>query len=145
MLVGLDTNILIYAIGLNDEERRRRAEATIAALPPDRIVLPVQVLGEAMRVLVGKAKWPAARARLAVDKYRRAYAIQPTTALTLDAALDLAVGHRFSIWDAVIVNAAAEAGCRLLLSEDLADGFVWRGLTIVNPFAAEPHPLLRRL
>jgi predicted nucleic acid-binding protein len=57
----------------------------------------------------------------------------------------LAADHRFDIWDACIIAAAADAGCRLLLSEDLADGLTWRGLTLANPFAAKPHPLLRRL
>ncbi|MFL4976147.1 MAG: PIN domain-containing protein [Microvirga sp.] len=80
-----------------------------------------------------------------MQRFRNAYTIQPTTPATLDAALDLAVDHRLSIWDAVIFNAAAEAGCRLLLSEDLGEGFTWRGLTVVNPFAASPHPLLARL
>ena len=145
MRVALDTNVLVYALGANDPDRGARAEEVIASRPPRDIVLPIQVLGELMRVLVGKAKWPAPRARLAVDRFRHAHPVQPTNASTLEAALDLAVDHRFSIWDAVIVNAASEAGCRLLLSEDLADGFVWRGLAIVNPFAAEPHPLLRRL
>ena len=37
---------------------------------------------------------------------------------------------------------AADAGCRLLLSEDLQDGFTWRGVTVVDPFADKPHPLL---
>lgn len=37
---------------------------------------------------------------------------------------------------------AAESGCRILLSEDLHDGFTWRGITAVNPFAATPSPLL---
>jgi hypothetical protein len=41
-----------------------------------------------------------------------------------------------------MISAAAEGGCRLLLSEDLQDGFSWRGVTIANPFAAEQHPLL---
>jgi predicted nucleic acid-binding protein len=145
MRVGLDTNILVYALGADDPDRCVRAEEVIAAISPATIVLPVQVLGELMRVLTGKVKWPAARARLAVQRFRNAYTIQPTTPATLDAALDLAVDHRLSIWDAVIFNAAAEAGCRLLLSEDLAEGFTWRGLRIVNPFAASPHPLLARL
>lgn len=43
----------------------------------------------------------------------------------------------------VIVAVAAEAGCRLLISEDLQDGFTWAGLTIVNPFAQPVHPLLQ--
>jgi predicted nucleic acid-binding protein len=37
---------------------------------------------------------------------------------------------------------AAEGSCRLLLSEDLQDGFSWRGVTVANPFAAVRHPLL---
>ena len=30
----------------------------------------------------------------------------------------------------------------MLLSGDMQDGFVWRGVTVVNPFAATPHPML---
>ena len=60
----------------------------------------------------------------------------------MDAAVDLAAEHSFDIWDAVILAVAAEAGCGLLLTEDLQDGFIWRGLTVSNPFAAQVHPLL---
>ncbi len=42
-------------------------------------------------------------------------------------------------------GAAAEAGCRLLLSEDLQEGFTWGGVTVVNPFAATVHPLLEEM
>jgi len=145
MRVALDTNVLVYALGVNDEHRQARAEALMAALPQADVILPAQVLGELFRVLSGKARWPATRARLAVQKYKDAYAVHPTTEPTLTAALDLAVDHRLSIWDAVIFNAAAEAGCRLLLSEDLGEGFTWRGVTVTNPFAAEPHPLLQKV
>lgn len=58
------------------------------------------------------------------------------------AATDLALDHGLAIWDAVIFAAAAEVGCRLLLSEDLQDGFTWRGVSVVNPFAERRHPLL---
>jgi predicted nucleic acid-binding protein len=61
------------------------------------------------------------------------------------AAADLAVDHKLSIWDAVIMAAAAEAGCRLLLSEDLQEGFTWRGVTVANPFATRRHALLNNL
>jgi len=37
---------------------------------------------------------------------------------------------------------AAENSCRMLLSEDLQNGFIWRGVTVVNPFAAPSSPLL---
>jgi predicted nucleic acid-binding protein len=61
------------------------------------------------------------------------------------AAADLAVNHQLGIWDAVILCAAAEAGCRLLLSEDMQDGFIWQGVTVTNPFAASRHPLLEAM
>jgi predicted nucleic acid-binding protein len=41
-----------------------------------------------------------------------------------------------------VLAAAAEAGCRLLLSEDLQDGFTWQGVTVTNPFAPTLHPIL---
>jgi predicted nucleic acid-binding protein len=73
--------------------------------------------------------------------WRDGYATPATTQATMLAATDLAADHALSIWDAVILAAAADAGCRLLLSEDMQDGFSWRGLTVANPFAKH-HPLL---
>ena len=35
-----------------------------------------------------------------------------------------------------------QAGCRLLLSEDLHEGFTWAGVTVVNPFSS-PRQFLR--
>ena len=61
------------------------------------------------------------------------------------AATDLAVAHQLGIWDAIVLSAAADAGCRLLLSEDLQDGFTWRGVTVANPFATPRNPLLEAM
>ena len=105
-------------------------------------MLPAQTLGELFNVLVKKAKRPAARARMAVLSWQDAYPVIDTSATVVVNAADLAAAHGLSIWDSVVVSAAAEAGCRLLLSEDLQDGFTWRGVTVVNPFGSSPHPLL---
>lgn len=61
------------------------------------------------------------------------------------AALDLAATHRLYIWDAVVLAAAADARCRLLLSEDFQEGFSWSGVTVSNPFSANRHLLLEGL
>jgi predicted nucleic acid-binding protein len=68
-----------------------------------------------------------------------------TSQSVLSSAIDLAVQHKLRIWDAVILSAASEASCRLLLSEDLQNGFTWRGVTVANPFAAKKHALLAGL
>ncbi len=61
------------------------------------------------------------------------------------AAADLATDHRLGTWDFVIMSAASRAGCRLLPSEDLQDGFTWGGVTVVNPFAGRPNSLLNAI
>ena len=49
------------------------------------------------------------------------------------AAIDLHRLHGFSFWDALILRSAKQAGCRVLLSEDLQVREV-DGVRIVNPF-----------
>jgi predicted nucleic acid-binding protein len=39
------------------------------------------------------------------------------------SALDLAADHGLQIWDALKLSIEAESHCRLLLSEDLQNGF----------------------
>jgi predicted nucleic acid-binding protein len=104
--------------------------------------LPAQVLGELYNVLVRKAKRNPLEARRAVRVWQDSYLVIATSESVLNAAIDAAVNHQLAIWDAVILAAAAEAGCRLLLSEDMQEGFTWGGVTIVNPFAPMPHKLL---
>lgn len=58
------------------------------------------------------------------------------------AAMDLAIDHGLQIWDALIMAVAAENHCRLLLFEDLPNGFIWNGVTVVNPFGESVSPLI---
>lgn len=142
MKVALDTNVLAYAEGTNGAAMRDKALTLLQRLPPGSVVLPVQTLGELFHVLVRRAKRRPPRARTAILTWRDAYPVADTSATVLVNAADLAADHGLAIWDSVVVSAAAEAECRLLLSEDLQEGFTWRGVTVTNPFASTPHPLL---
>jgi len=144
-MLALDTNILAYAEGVNDAARQARALEVIAGLDASLIVVPVQVLGELYRVLTVKAGRSPDDARAAILSWRDALATRDTSATALLAAMDLVVDHKMSFWDALILAVAAEAGCRILLTEDLGEGFTWRGVTVVNPFAKIMHPLLAGL
>lgn len=134
MRVALDTNILVYAEGLNGEDRQRAAEAVLAGLAADDLVVPAQALAELFTVLTRKARWPASRARAAVLAWHDACLVGGTTAGVLLEAMDLATLHQYSLWDAIMLATAAAAGCRVLLSEDMQGGFLWRGVEIRNPF-----------
>lgn len=145
MKVALDTNVLAYAEGINAGDRQGRAIELVRALPQDAGVLPVQTLGELFNILVRKGRRSRAAARAAILGWRDAFPVTRMSAATMFAAADLAADHALGIWDAVILCSAAEAECRLLLSEDMQEGFTWGGVTVTNPFSAVRHPLLEAL
>jgi predicted nucleic acid-binding protein len=140
--IALDTNILVYAEGANGPERRDDILGLLRKLPPQSVVVPAQVLGELFHVLVRKAGRSRKEARTALLSWRDGFAVLPTSNACLSAACDLSADHQFGIWDAIVLAAASQAGCRLLLSEDLQDGFTWGGVTVANPFRSPPNLLL---
>ncbi len=142
MRLALDTNILAYAEGVNGAARREATHDLIRRLPVSTVVVPVQVLGELFTVLVRKAGRSPASARKAILGWHDTFQIVDTNSSVMLMAFDLAADHKLALWDSVIVGASASAGCRLLLSEDMQDGFTWNGITIANPFAPTRHELL---
>lgn len=145
MKVALDTNILAYAEGINGVAKRNVTLEILRDLPQGAAVIPVQVLGELFNVLTRKAGRSRAEAREALLSWRDSFPLLETAPQVMLAAADLATDHRLGIWDALILSAASHAGCRVLLSEDLQNGFTWGGVTVVDPFASPMHELLRIL
>ena len=145
MNVAVDSNVLAYAEGVNGATNRAAAIGLLQALSPESTMVPVQALGELFTVLVRKAGKSRAEAAAAVLSWGDAFPLIETSNDVLLAATDLAQAHQLGLWDAVMLSAAADARCRLLLSEDLQEGFTWRGVTVTNPFASRRHPLLEAL
>jgi len=160
LTVAIDTSFLVYAnhVGFSPGDRvpglpqdRRKVEIAGALLPRlarAGVVVPAQVLGELFTVLVRKAGRAPAAARDAVLSWRQVFTVQPTTEAVLLDACDLATERGLQIWDAVVVAAAAEAGCGFLVAEDAAVRRVGahRGVLMVDPFAERlPASLAARL
>jgi predicted nucleic acid-binding protein len=142
--VALDTNVLVYAEGVNAAERGAGALDLVRRLPQEETFIPVQVLGELFNVLVRKAGKSRRDARNSLLDWHDTFPLIETSFEIMLAALDLATDHQLGIWDAVVLSAASQAGCRVLLSEDLQEDFTWGGVTVVNPFKSPPHSLLSR-
>lgn len=140
--LAVDTNILAYAEGINGHPRHMEAIDITDRLAPGSTFVPLQVLGELFRVLVRKGKLAPERAMDRALRWRDTFEVVETTDSIFLAATQLSVAHCLDIWDAIILAAAASAGCRLLLSEDMQDGFTWDGVTVANPFKTPRHPLL---
>ena len=143
--VAVDTNVLVYAEGEGDAPRCSAARDVLARLPTAEVMLPSQVLGELHRVLTRRSRRSAQQARDAVLAWADVFRVCDSSWVALQAALDLHADHQLQIWDALVLAVAAEHRCRILLSEDFQHGFTWRGVTVINPFAAQPHPLLEQV
>ncbi len=124
-----DTNVFVYAF--SDGPKQDLARQTLA----DGGIISAQVLNEFTNVLRGKLRrsWAEVESAVALILGRFTEVV-PLTIDTHAQAVALARDHGVSIYDALIVAAALEAGCSTLYSEDMQDGRAFDGLTIRNPF-----------
>jgi predicted nucleic acid-binding protein len=97
-------------------------------------VISVQALQETAHVLRRKAGMDLAEVGEALAVLRALLDVVPMTEATHLAALRIAAATGYSIWDAAMLAAAAQAGCAELLSEAMQAGRVVEGVRIVNPF-----------
>jgi predicted nucleic acid-binding protein len=140
--ITFDTNVLVYAADRDAGERHLIALDLMRRARGCDCVVTLQVLSELFRTLTGRTKMPAAEAIAFVLRWRNAMPVVAADELCLVDAMDAVAGQQLSFWDAMIWATAKRAGCRLLLSEDGQDGRTLGGVTIVNPFAPSPSPLL---
>jgi predicted nucleic acid-binding protein len=149
MRIGLDTNILVYLAevvrGPRDDDRVATIQSIVVRLASEiELCVPTQVFGELYAVLLRCGHSRQAALEIVRD-FRRNFEALPIPLETFDEALVFATNHQFQIWDALIVTACEQAGCTLLLSEDMQDGFKVGSTVIANPFADKLNPKLARL
>jgi predicted nucleic acid-binding protein len=126
----IDTNVLIY-LASSDTIKADRAEQTVAAGG----IISVQVLNELANVARRKLRLPWQRTREFLSTIRSLLEVRPVTADVHQAGLAVAERYGLSIYDAMIVAAALDAGCTTLWSEDMQDGLLIEGqLRVANPF-----------
>jgi predicted nucleic acid-binding protein len=130
----LDTNILVYCHDPKDPIKRHRAETLLTGLMDrGRLALSTQVLLEFYSVVTSKKLRTAAQAE-ALCRLLAGFEVVPATADLVFRAFALQQRHQISVWDAMIVQAALDAGCDTLYTEDMQHGLRVGQLEIVNPF-----------
>jgi predicted nucleic acid-binding protein len=147
--LALDTNVLAYAEGIErvpEDSAKCAVALRLLGQPGDAaMVVARQTLAELHAVLVRKTRLPPAETSERVREWAAQLELIDTNAAVFEAALGLAGDHGLQIYDSLILAAAVEARCDLLLTEDLQDGFAWRGVVVTNPFGPSPDPRLARL
>jgi predicted nucleic acid-binding protein len=132
----LDTNIFVYCFHSSAQQKARRAEELIyAALASKHGVISYQVVQE-FTAVVRRFRIPMKFEDIE-DYWQTTLLPLLTVYFTPDLygrALNLARRDQLSWYDALIVVAALQAGCKVLYSEDLQHGRRFGGLVVENPF-----------
>jgi predicted nucleic acid-binding protein len=134
---SLDSNILVYAVNGNAGTKHDAARRLTVAAAGFDCVLTLQAVSEFYWVVSRKRIVPPALAAERANDWLTAFHCVPASESAIRAALPHAVAGRAAYWDALLVTTAAEAGCNLLLTEDMHDGAVLGGVQIHNPFAGD--------
>ena len=129
-----DTNVLIYADDQAAPAKQRRALDLVAE---HRLagtgVVSLQVLQEYFVTVTRKLHVDPRVARRKVELLAEFDVAAPDVGDIL-AAIDLHRLHGFSFWDALVVRAAKQSGCRVVFSENMQEAREIDGVHIVNPF-----------
>ena len=132
----VDTNVWVYAVDTDEPAKQVLARAVLDPSDGSSLVVSAQVLGEFYVTVTrkfGRRVTEDAAASM-VERMRQL----PVVAIDADlvaAAISGTRAWQLSYWDALIVAAAAAAGCSRVLTEDLADGATYGGVRVENPFA----------
>ena len=141
--VFVDTNVFLYGVDDRDIAKRDRARAWIAVCWQRHCGrLSTQVLNEyyvnVRRNFPGQVSRGDARAEIRRYQNWRPWGIdQPT----VEAAWAVESRYGLSYWDALMVAAAQQQGCTLMLTEDLQHDQQLDSVRIVNPFLVGPDVL----
>lgn len=134
MSAFIDSNVLLYTEDADAPEKCRLAKELLrAAFAEPAGVISTQVLQEFYVNATRKLGVSKAAARERVLLFARLKVVPISSQLVI-AATDLHQLQPISFWDALVVRAAAAAGCSILYTEDLQHGAVYDGVQVVNPF-----------
>ena len=129
-----DTNVLVYA---DDKAAPAKQRRTLELVAEHRRagtgVVSLQVLQEYFVTVTRKLNVDARIVRRKIELLAEFDVAAPDVADIL-SAIDLHRLHGFSFWDALILRAAKQSGCSVLLSEDFQESREIDGVRVVNPF-----------
>jgi predicted nucleic acid-binding protein len=142
-LTFLDTSVLLYCMDDRVPAKRDRAQQWVTACWTRRCGrTSARVLEEFYAN--ARKKFPTAisagDARAVVRRYQHWNPWQ-TDQATLETAWAIESRYAFGWWDALIVAAAQQQGCRYVVSEDLQHGLQVDSVQILNPFEIGPEVL----
>ena len=134
-----DSNVVVYAHDRRDTRKQSRAIDLLAVHADDgTLTISTQVLAESYSILLRKRLLKPEDALTALEALAVGRVVPADTASVMRGLL-LSRRYQLSSWDGLIVQAALDAGCTTLFTEDLQAGQRFGDLEVVNPFGDAVH------
>lgn len=132
--VFLDSNILLYACSAATADAEKKSIAGRLIMETD-FGLSAQVMQEFISNALRKKELGISES--AIDATMELCGQVPVLPVTRELVIKAVILRRqfhLSHWDATILAAARELGCRTLYTEDLNHGQDYDGVQVINPF-----------
>jgi predicted nucleic acid-binding protein len=127
----LDTNVLIYAFGKQDDDRKMIAKEIITKCN----IISLQVVNETVYVLLKKFNFTFQEVEPIIQFMKQKFVISDLNTNTLDQTIKIADRYGFSFWDSMMIASALNNHCSVLYSEDMHHSQIIEDrLQIINPF-----------
>jgi predicted nucleic acid-binding protein len=141
-----DTNILVYTLAPPADPRRALArDLIIRAMHSASSILLLQSLAEFSNVATRKFGIAAEAVRRRVVAWSNVIPVRAAVHEDVLGALIIVRDHKLPFWDALMCATAIRSGVDYLLTEDLQNGLLLGGMTIINPFSAGNEALTDRI
>jgi predicted nucleic acid-binding protein len=128
----LDTNILVYAYSEDDLQKREVARSLMSS---GEVIISTQVLQEFANTSHKKLKVNWEEIQATIEELSSKIPLWINSDETVKKACQIAARYGYSFYDSLIISAALESQCVLLISEDMHGGQkIENQLEIVNPF-----------
>jgi predicted nucleic acid-binding protein len=132
--IFLDTNILVYTLDTNNANKQKSAQNIFIQISKnENPVISTQVLQEFYYASTTKIKTDKILVKNILHSFTNIETVQVNMDI-IEEGIDISILSQISFWDGLIIAAAEYARCSVILSEDLNDGQIIRGVKIKNPF-----------
>ena len=130
----VDTNVLIYFIDSRNTAKQSIARAVLAnAIGSRQYVISAQVLNEFANVALKKLGLTEDEVRQYIEAFQHIHVVFQQSGWAV-RALEIRKQYGLQFYDSLMLAAAEFVGCDEILTEDLNDGQIYRGMKVINPF-----------
>ena len=134
--IFFDTNFFVYLFSRSEPEKRNHCLALMDTLGKgsNTLVWSTQVVQEFYVTMTRKFQKDPQLVKSSIRLFHHMELVV-NSMNTIEQAIDIQTTAQLSFWDSLVISAAQQAHCTILISEDLNDGQIIQGIEIRNPFS----------